>query len=153
MGRWKLKDGRSQDGPSPTTPTVDLKREGRAWALTPPKSSAAVPSSDADRSRIWWTDAGVHQNMTFPVQPDPVSGAHCWHQAVRVERARPGDRYGDIAVDTAESRRAFRQWLELARPAQQHSPDGSRRPFWLLRPVRPQREAFRLPPSGRNVPS
>ena len=86
-----------------------------------------------------------HQNMTFPVQPDPVSGAHCWHQAVRVTKAGARDSYGDIVVDTAKSRRAFRRWLELTRPAMHHSPDGTRRPFWLLRPVRPEREVFRLP--------
>jgi hypothetical protein len=26
---------------------------------------------------VWWSDAGVHQNITFPVHPDPVSGMHC----------------------------------------------------------------------------
>ena len=88
--------------------------------------------------------------MTFPVQPDPISGAHCWHQAVRVKKAEDGDRYGDIVVDTAESRRAFRRWLKLTRPAERHSPDGTRRPFWLLRPVRPERAAFRLPDEGRS---
>jgi len=62
-----------------------------------------------------------------------------------VTRAGAGDSYGDIVVDTAKSRRAFRRWLELTRSATQHSPDGTRRPFWLLRPVRPEREAFRLP--------
>jgi hypothetical protein len=25
------------------------------------------------------------------------------------------------------------------------SPDGTRRPYWLLRPVRPTRDAYRLP--------
>jgi len=43
---------------------------------------------------------GVHQDITFPVHPDPISGMHCWHQMVRVERAGAGDRYGDIFVDT-----------------------------------------------------
>ena len=83
--------------------------------------------------------------MTFPVQPYPISWAHCWHQAVRVRKADEGDRYGDIVVDTERSRRAFRRWLKLTRPAGLHSPDGTRRPYWLLRPVRPEREAFRLP--------
>jgi hypothetical protein len=44
-------------------------------------------SEDPDTMRIWWKDAGVHQNMTFPVHPDPISGMHCWHQAVRVRAA------------------------------------------------------------------
>jgi hypothetical protein len=71
---------------------------------------------------------------------------HCWHQAVRVRKAEPGDRYGDVFVDTAASERVFREWLATARPARQHSPDGTRRPHWLLRPLRPSREAYRLPP-------
>ncbi|GAC1641815.1 MAG: hypothetical protein NVS4B6_13590 [Mycobacterium sp.] len=45
----------------------------------------------------------MHQNLTFPVHPDPISGMHCWHQAVRVVPAGPGDMAGDINVDTAKS--------------------------------------------------
>ncbi len=95
--------------------------------------------------RIWWTDAGVHQNLTFAVHPDPISGQHCWHQAVRVRRAEAGDRPGDIGVDTAKAHAAYRRWLELTRPAGGVSPDGTRRPYWLLRPLKPAREAYRLP--------
>ena len=63
-------------------------------------------SDDPDSSRIWWSDAGVHQNLTFPVQPDPVSGMHSWLQRVRVAPASPGDCYGDVVVDTAKAHRA-----------------------------------------------
>jgi hypothetical protein len=72
---------------------------------------------------------------------------HCWHQAVRVKRAEPGDRYGDVSVDTARARAAYAEWLALARPASRHSPDGTRRPYWLLRPLKPGREVYRLPGS------
>ena len=89
----------------------------------------------------------MHQNLTFAVHPDPVSGMHCWHQKVRLERAGPGDRYGDIAVDTRRSHEVYREWLALARPAEQVSPNGLRRPHWLLRPFRPALEAYRLPAS------
>ena len=140
MGRWK-----TGDGPRQAVATVALSREGSDWGIERKRGTGPFRSDDPDTSRIWWTDVGVHQNMTFPVQPDPVSGAHCWHQAVRVRKAEAGDGYGDIVVDTAKSRRAFRRWLELTRPAGRHSPDGTRRPYWLLRPVRPEREAFRLP--------
>ena len=40
----------------------------------------------------------MHQNITFLVQPDPVSGMHCWHQRVKVEKATSGDSYGDISA-------------------------------------------------------
>jgi hypothetical protein len=39
----------------------------------------------------------MHQKLTFPVHPDPVSGMHCWHQKVRVECAELDDRYGDVS--------------------------------------------------------
>jgi hypothetical protein len=94
--------------------------------------------------RMWWTDAGVHQNLTFPVHPDPVSGMHCWHQKVTVARAEPADRYGDIFVDTNRSAKVYREWMAMTHPADQVSPDGNRRPYWLLRPFRPTAEAYRL---------
>ena len=49
------------------------------------------------RARLVDTTPGVHQNLTFPVQPDPMSGMHCWHQKVKVTRAEPQDRYGDVS--------------------------------------------------------
>jgi hypothetical protein len=94
---------------------------------------------------VWWKDAGVHQNLTFPVHPDPVSGMHCWHQAVRVTPAGPDERAGDISVDTAASRQVYLDWLEKTRPAGQVSPDGLRRPTWLMRPLKPGRDHFVLP--------
>ncbi len=141
MGRWKLEG----PGQRQMMATVSLKHEGSSWRLRREKDVLPFASADPDTSRIWWTDAGVHQNLTFPVQPDPVSGMHCWHQAVRVKKAAPDDRYGDVSVDTAKARRAYEEWLSRARPAILHSPDGTRRPYWLLRPLKPGREAYRLP--------
>ena len=99
-------------------------------------------SDDADSGRVWWTEVGVHQNLTFPVQPDPVSGMHCWHQRVRVEKAGPDDNYGDIDVDTAASHRLYQEWMAKTRPAP--GPDGTRRPAWFDRPLRPVPAAYRL---------
>ena len=140
MGRWRL----GEEGQRQLMATAKLEHEGSEWALRREKGGGPYESSDPDTSRIWWTDVRVHQNLTFPVHPDPVSGMHCWHQAVRVRPAEPGDRYGDVAVDTAKSRQQFDAWLEKTRPARQHSPDGTRRPHWLLRPLKPSREAFVL---------
>ena len=141
MGRWTLNDEPGQAGAA-----VSLRRENGEWRMRRLKGARPHRSSDPDTDRIWWTEAGVHQNMTFPVQPDPVSGAHCWHQAVRVRPARGGDRHGDVVVHAEKSLDAFRRWLGLARSAYRHSPDGTRRPYWLLRPVRPERAAYSLPP-------
>lgn len=141
MGRWKLTD----EGQRQLMATVELQRRGTQWVLRRKKGVEAYTSTDGDSQRIWWTDAGVHQNLTFPVHPDPISGMHCWHQAVRVRRATENDRYGDIAVDTDKAHLVYKQWVATARPADRFSPDGTRRPYWLLRPLKPAREAYRLP--------
>ncbi len=141
MGRWKVTD----HGQNQAMATVDLERGEEDWSLRRRKGGGPYKSADADTSRIWWTDVGVHQNLTFPVHPDPISGSHCWHQAVRVSAAGPGDAYGDIVVNADRSGRVFRTWLGYTRPAGRVSPDGTRRPYWLLRPVRPSREAYQLP--------
>ena len=160
MGRWKPsgalpgaegrhdrsgRDGARAAGQRQMMATVDLSRGADGWSMRRRHGARPYASSDPDTLRIWWTDVGVHQNLTFPVHPDPISGQHCWHQAVRVRKAEPGDRPGDIAVDTARARSAYRRWLELTRPAGECSPDGTRRPYWLLRPLKPAREAYRLP--------
>jgi anaerobic selenocysteine-containing dehydrogenase len=99
-------------------------------------------SNDPDSKRIWWTDGGVHQNLTFPVQPDPISGMHCWHQRVKVERAHAGDEYADVFVDTHKSMEVYREWVALARPAP--GPGNLRRPLHFARAVKPTRNAYNL---------
>jgi anaerobic selenocysteine-containing dehydrogenase len=141
MGRWKLLD----QGQRQMMATVSLDREGDQWGLTRERGVAPYASEDADTLRIWWTDVGVHQNLTFPVHPDPISGMHCWHQAVRVMKASPEDKYGDISVDVKKSHEVYEKWLRMTRAADLHSPDGTRRPYWLLRPLKPAREFYRLP--------
>jgi len=70
---------------------------------------------------------------------------HCWHQAVTVSRAKPNDTYGTIFVDTNKSREVYAKWLALTRPASRYSPDATRRPRWLLRPLRPAQSSYRIP--------
>jgi hypothetical protein len=78
--------------------------------------------------------------LTFPVQPDFISGQHRWHQKVRVERVGPDDRYGDIFVDTNKAHEVFKRWLQMTRPAP--GPNGLRRPLWLPRAYRPATDAY-----------
>jgi hypothetical protein len=125
--------------------TVGLHRGTDGWRMERLAPVRPYVSADPDTQRFWWSDTGVHQNLTFPVHPDPISGMHCWHQAVRVRPAGPADAHGDIAVDTAAAREVYRQWLALTRPAGQVTPDGTRRPQWLMRPLKPAPDAFRLP--------
>jgi anaerobic selenocysteine-containing dehydrogenase len=143
MGRWKL-EGHSA-GQRQMMASVRLERGPERWRLQRRRGVEPFDSADPDTRRIWWTDAGVHQNLAFPVHPDPISGMHCWHQAVRVRPAEPGDAYGDVFVDRARAEAVCRDWLEKTRSAFRVSPDGTRRPYWLLRPLKPGLDAFRLP--------
>ena len=88
----------------------------------------------------------MHQNLTFAVHPDPISGAHAWHQKVRITKAEAGDQEGDIEVDTVKSHAVYKEWLALARPAP--GPGGMRRPYWLLRPLRPAARAYQMDAAG-----
>jgi anaerobic selenocysteine-containing dehydrogenase len=141
MGRWKLADA----GQRQMMATVGLQHDGGDWRMHRERGVEPYHSSDPDTARIWWKDVGVHQNLTFPVHPDPISGMHCWHQAVRVRKAGPTDRYGDIAVDTEKAHTVYLKWLAQTRPATHYSPDRRRRPYWMMRPLRPAKEAYALP--------
>lgn len=142
LGRWRLdREGR---GSRWATALVEIQEEDRGrWRLRQKEGVRPFKSADPDSARIWWSEGGVHQNLTFAVHPDPISGQHCWHQAVRVERAHPEDRYGDVFADTERSHEIFKQWLAKTRPAP--GPGGLRRPLWLARPLRPAPEAFMMP--------
>jgi len=141
MGRWKV----HEDGQKQLMATVRLDHDGDKWGLKRERGAGPYESSDRDTLRVWWNDVGVHQNLTFPVHPDPISGMHCWHQAVRVRKADPADSYGDIHVDTAKSHEVYKKWLAQTRPADKYSPNGERRPYWMLRPLKPAREFYKLP--------
>jgi hypothetical protein len=139
LGRWRLFDEPEGAGWASAKVVREELAPGR-FRFRRIEDIGPFESSDPDSRRVWWTDGGVHQNLTFPVQPDPISGMHCWHQAVTVERARPGDRYGDVEVDTTRSMQVFREWLAKTRPAP--GPGGLRRPLHFARAVRPADDAY-----------
>jgi len=140
LGRWRLKEDLGGDRWS--TALVSLKEEPRGkWRMRQIQGIQPFKSNDPDSERIWWRDPGVHQNLTFPVHPDPVSGQHCWHQKVKVEKAGPEDRYGDIFVDTEKAFQVYQTWLKQTRPAP--GPGSLRRPLWLTRAVKPDPEAYK----------
>ena len=128
-------------GEQDTSALVDLKRDGDTFLFRQKHGAQAFASSDKDTERVWWKEVGVNQNLTFPVQPDPVSGMHCWHQKVTVTMARQGDQYGDVFVDTAKSRRVYEEWKAMTKPG---PVDGLRRPLWLNRPLHPTPDAYRV---------
>jgi anaerobic selenocysteine-containing dehydrogenase len=139
LGRWR----RPQDaqGNRWAVNTVSIDTDGKGgWKMRTIGDIQPFKSSDPDSSRIFWSDGGVHQNITFPVHPDPISGMHCWHQKVRLEKAHPEDKYGDIFVDTNKSFEVYKKWLAMTRPAP--GPGGLRRPLWMKRALRPAEEMF-----------
>ncbi|HLX86530.1 MAG TPA: molybdopterin-dependent oxidoreductase [Terriglobales bacterium] len=139
MGRWRTNKEDQLERMS--SAWVDLKEVGKGqWMMRQTTGVEPYSTSDPDTKRVWWSDAGVHQNLTFPVHPDPVTGMHCWHQMVRVERTGAGDRYGDIFVDTNLSFAVYQRWKALTRPAP--GPNGLRRPLWIPRVHRPEEAAF-----------
>jgi anaerobic selenocysteine-containing dehydrogenase len=141
LGRWRLAE--EAGGERWSTALVDLQRMAPGqWRMRQVHGVRPFASDDPDSQRIWWEEAGVHQNLTFPVQPDPVSGQHCWHQKVTVTRPGPDDRYGDVVVDTDKSFEVYREWLALARPAP--GPGGLRRPLWLPRAFKPDASAYAI---------
>ena len=137
VGRWRMHhDG----GDKLCTALVDIQRGARKFLFRQKQGLRPFDSRDADTRRVWWKETGVNQNLTFPVQPDPVSGMHCWHQKVRVEAGHEEDRFGDVFVDTAASDAVFAEWLARAVPAP--GPGGLRRPLWLNRPLHPTRASY-----------
>jgi anaerobic selenocysteine-containing dehydrogenase len=143
IGRWRRKQDAKSNRWS-TNQVIVKEEEPGKWKMWVTEGIGPYKSSDPDTSRIFWTDGGVHQNITFPVHPDPVSGMHCWHQRVTVEPAKEGDEHGDVFVDTDKSFAIYKEWLAMARPAP--GPDGLRRPLWLARPLRPSEEMFYVQP-------
>ena len=167
MGRWRLEEDKArswgagkadiQSPPSTSSPVANGSGPGEAgtaaaethaggggvWKLKRTDGIRTWNSDDDDTNRIWWTDTGVHQNLTFAVQPDPISGMQCWQQRVHVTPAEKGDQYGDVVVDTNKSREAYLEWLEKTRPAP--GPGGLRRPLWYARPLKPTAPTYLSP--------
>ncbi|MCA9291271.1 MAG: hypothetical protein KDA25_09080, partial [Phycisphaerales bacterium] len=142
LGRWRLFDDVGTDKWGSATVVREEMGDG-AFRFRRVEGIRPFESDDPDSRRVWWTDGGVHQNLTFPVQPDPVSGQHCWHQRVRLTKAAPDDQYGDVFVDTKKSMAIYREWLAMTRPAP--GPDRLRRPLWMARAVRPDESMFVVP--------
>jgi anaerobic selenocysteine-containing dehydrogenase len=139
LGRWRLNDDQGNERWSSALVDVEHLDDGR-WRLRQLKGIEPFTSDDPDSERIWWKDPGVNQNLAFPVHPDPISGMHAWHQRVRVVKAEPGDRYGDVVVDTNKSFEVYKEWMEKTKPAP--GPGGLRRPLWFDRPVKPTPDAY-----------
>jgi len=141
LGRWRLDEDKGGARNATSLVRIARSNDGK-YEMRQLHGAQPFASNDADSARVWWTEVGVHQNLTFPVQPDPVSGMHCWHQRVRLEKAGPDDSYGDVMVDTAKSHELYLEWMAKTRPAP--GPDGTRRPLWFDRPLKPVAAAYKI---------
>ena len=108
-------DGQRADDGDGRASTRDGTRRGRLPAREGrrARSSPPTPTPRASGGRT----PACTRTSTFPVQPDPISGMHCWHQAVRVRKAEPGDRYGDIVGRHREGPRRSTRSGSSTRPA------------------------------------
>ncbi len=82
-------------------------------------------STDSDVSKnLWWKDTGVHPNKIVPVSTDPIGGGQAWFDTVvSVEKAQPGDKYGDIHTDLEGGRLAYLEtlkWTTKVKVAEEH---------------------------------
>jgi hypothetical protein len=140
LGRWRRPVDPACNRYS--TNLVSLEETGPGkWRMTRTQGVQPFASDDPDSSRIFWEDGGVHQNAAAPVHPDPISGAHCWLQAVTVEKAHDGDQYGTVFADTEKAHQVYKEWKAMTR--NQPGPNGERRIPWLNRPLYPAPEAWR----------
>lgn len=139
IGRWRRSQDQKGNSWAVNTVAMDEVEPGK-WRMVTTDNIQPFESSDPDSKRIWWRDGGVHQNIVFPVHPDPISGMHCWHQKVKVSIPEPDEKYGDIVVDTRRSHEIYKEWLALTRPGP--GSNGLRRPLWFSRTLRPVDEAY-----------
>jgi anaerobic selenocysteine-containing dehydrogenase len=139
IGRWR----RKQDAGNRFM-TNEIKIEDRGDGKMRMRTTSGIESFDSidpDTKRIWWRDGGVHQNITHAVQPDPISGSHCWLQKVWLSRPGDDELYGDVEVDMEKSMAHYKKWNEWAKEKETH-PRGERRPLWFKRPLAPKPEHF-----------
>jgi anaerobic selenocysteine-containing dehydrogenase len=140
VGRWRT--SQVVGGHRQSSSLVDIIRGDSTFLFRLKHGAQSFPSDDPDTERVWWSETGVNQNLTFPVQPDPISGMHCWHQKIILEKAAADDCYGDVFVDTKKAGEVYQAWLKDVVPAP--GPEGLRRPLWLNRPLHPAPEAYKM---------
>jgi anaerobic selenocysteine-containing dehydrogenase len=166
-GRWRVVDTVRVEGFNQElgfnrygTALVEIHNSGSVWAARWKSGVRAFkverkhgkndlkwpyPEFNKDMKEVWWNGAsGVWQNAVFPANPDPLSGMHCWHKKVLVEKAGPNDKVGDVVVNTEATFKVYQAWRDqLTRPAP--GPNGLRRPKWFKRPWYPHTDtAYRM---------
>jgi anaerobic selenocysteine-containing dehydrogenase len=145
-GRWKLKNDVNVEGfDKPLgimgvgAPLAEMKMDGKVGELKwkegiKPMKPWQFPEYNKDLDNIWWDGlSGSWQNAVAPAHPDPISGMHCWHQKVLLEKPQAGDKIGDVYVNYENNFKTYQAWRDqLTRPLNEN--DTQRRPRWIKRP-------------------
>jgi anaerobic selenocysteine-containing dehydrogenase len=70
---------------------------------------------DADLNNVWWDDKGVHPNAIIPTVVDPIGGSQGWFDTVvKVTKAGPNDKYGDVKGDYEKHLAAAKETMRYA---------------------------------------
>ncbi|HED14746.1 MAG TPA: twin-arginine translocation signal domain-containing protein, partial [Gammaproteobacteria bacterium] len=79
-------------------------------------AQAWAQGNDVDiANNVWWNDKGVHPNPIIRLAIDPIGGSEGWFDTVvTVEKARTGDKYGDINSSVDESVKDYEETLRYA---------------------------------------
>ena len=159
-GRWKLKSYVDIPGfehklgvMGVGSPLYEMTMDGKVGTLKPKegiekrhagKNLWQFKEYNKDLDNIWWDGlSGSWQNAVAPVHPDPIAGNHGWHQQVRIEKAGPNDKLGDIYVNYENNFKIYQAWRDkLTRPLDEG--DKWRRPYHIKRPVKPSQKAYKV---------
>ncbi len=72
-------------------------------------------ADDPDLNNVWWEDKGVHPNVIIPVVADPIGGSQGWYDTVvKVSKASPEDKYGDVVGHWDKHVEAFKETMRYA---------------------------------------
>jgi len=79
------------------------------------KGDASHGDADPDLNNVWWDDKGVHPNAIIPAVADPIGGSQGWYDTVvKVTKAGPNDKYGDVHGDWDKHYAAYKETMRYA---------------------------------------
>jgi anaerobic selenocysteine-containing dehydrogenase len=88
---------------------------GRLATLKLKDKPAYGGAEDPDLDNVWWDDRGVHPNAIVPVVADPIGGSQGWYDTVvKVTKAGPDDKYGDVHGDWDKHYAAYKETMRYA---------------------------------------
>jgi anaerobic selenocysteine-containing dehydrogenase len=94
---------------------------GRLANLKLKEKPAFGGEDDADLNNVWWEDKGVHPNALIPIVVDPIGGSQGWYDTVvKVTKAGPSDKYGDVQGSYEKHLEAAKETLRYAFDGDMH---------------------------------